>query len=168
MAIRILDRSGAPEKYWIFVVLLAAQIINHTAHSSLNWTTPYEKTHGETPDISVFWSFKFWQKIRYLIKSAKFPENKAKPGRWIGIDWQSGDHMTYKILPEDPNASENGRIILTRSVIEPDDESNLRCNSEREKGWETHRIENTMPSKGTRKSPRLNPEENEDLEEFHW
>ena len=55
----------------------------------------------------------------------KFPENKAKPGRWIGINWQSGDHMTYKVLPEDPDVSENGRIILTRSVIEPENESNL-------------------------------------------
>ena len=53
--------------------------------------------------------------------------------RWIGIDWQSGDHLTYNILPENPDKS--GNIILTRSVIEPDDGTNLRCNSERENGW---------------------------------
>ena len=62
MSTRILDNSGAPEKYWTFVVLYAAQIINHSAHPSLSWRTPHECVFGDTSDVSVFWGFKFWQK----------------------------------------------------------------------------------------------------------
>ena len=111
----------------------------------------------------MFWGFKFWQKIRYLVNSVKFPENKSKPGRWIGIDWKSDDHLTYKILPENPDKS--GNIILTRSVIEPDDGTNLRCNSDRENGWDTHKKINSKSVQGTRMNPRLNPDEDNDLEE---
>ena len=117
----------------MFVVLYPCQIINHSAHAALGWKTPHEKTLVETQDISMFWGFLSWQKIRYLVKSIKFLENKAKPGRWIGIDYQGGDHITYKILPEDPHCKENGNSTLTRSVIEPHDGSNLRCNKERSK-----------------------------------
>ena len=53
--------------------------------------------------------------------------------------------------------------MLTRSVIEPDGVSNLCANSESKNGWEAHRKENTGTS-GTRKSPRMNKED-EDLEE---
>ena len=135
MAHRILNRSGAPAIYWNWAIIYACQINNYTSHAALNWKTPWEKTFGETPDISAFWGFSFYQKVRYLVKSIKFPENKAKPGRWLGIDWESGDQLTYKILPDDPNVPLGQKLILTRSVLEPDDDSNLRCNQERIKGW---------------------------------
>ena len=38
-----------------------------------------------------------------------------------------------------------------------------RCNSERENGWDTHK--NSKSVQGTRKNPRLNPDEDNDLEE---
>ena len=102
-------------------------------------------------------------KIRYLVNSVKFPENKSKPGRRIGIDWQSGDHLIYKILPENPDKSEY--TIITRSVIEPDDGTNLRCNSEKENGWDPHKKIKTKCVQGTRKNPKLNPDKDNDLEE---
>ena len=83
----------------------------------------------------------------------KFPENKEKPGRWLGIDWKHGDHLTYKILPDNPEKDEP--YILTRSVIEPDDEKNIRCNTERTIGWKNYRKRTTKGYKGKRRSPRL-------------
>ena len=63
MSTRILDKSGAPEKYWTFVVLYDAQMINHSAHSSLRWRTPHKRVFGDTPDVSVFWDSSFGKKI---------------------------------------------------------------------------------------------------------
>ena len=82
--------------------------------------------HGYTPDISVFWSFLFWQPIRYFINGAKFPLNKEFPARLIGIAWETGDLLTYHILPDD--ASRNNSTVLTRLVIIPDDGNNKRFN----------------------------------------
>ena len=130
MSTRILDKSDAPEKYCTFVVLYSAQIINHSAHPSLNWRTSHECFFGDTPDVSVFWGFKFWQKLRYLVNYVKLPGNKYKPGRWIGIEWQSGDHLTYEILPEDSDKSR--KCILNSSVIETDDGTSLRYNYDRD------------------------------------
>ena len=72
MSTRILDKSGAPEKYWTLVVLYAAQMKNHSAHPSLCRRTPHERVFGDTPDASVFRGLSFGK--NYLVNSVKFSE----------------------------------------------------------------------------------------------
>ena len=87
-------------------------------------------------------------------------KEKFKPDRWIGIDLPSGDHLTKKIVSEGLDKSEN--IISIRSVIAPDDGTNLRWSSERENEWDTHK-KNSKSLQGTSKSPRWHPDKNSDL-----
>jgi len=108
--------------------------------------------HGYTPDISVFWEFKFWQPVRYFLQDTKYPMCKELPARIIGIAWEAGDMLTYYILPDDP--SRKTPSVLIRSVIVPDDGTNKRCNEIREHGSEKAACLKIKKSK-TRKSPRL-------------
>ena len=39
--------------------------------------------------------------------------------------------------------------------MEPDDDSNLRCNQERIKGWEQYRKETTLRTQSKRRCPKL-------------
>ena len=64
--------------------------------------------------------------MRYFINRTKFPLNKELPARLIRIEWETGDMLTYHILPDD--ASRNNPTVLTRLVIIPDDGNNKRCN----------------------------------------
>ena len=82
----------------------AFAIHNHTALQSLGDKTPWQMVHGYTPDISVFWSFLFWQPIRYFINGAKFPLNHNEKGGWEltlinTMIHNSNDHVSHTYNP---------------------------------------------------------------------
>ena len=61
---RFLHLSGAPLCYWCYANELGVDIYNRTALESLNWRTTHELCLGDTPDISPFYQFEFFQKVR--------------------------------------------------------------------------------------------------------
>jgi len=91
--------SGCPSKYWCHVVMLTVEILNHTAHQSIDHQVLYTLHYGDTADISVF-RFHLWQEIEYLEPTISFPEDQMLPGRWLGIARSTGDEFTYHIVPE--------------------------------------------------------------------
>jgi hypothetical protein len=54
--------------------------MNHTAYKSIDWRTPLEKSTGNTPDISGFLDYFFWDLIIYYDP----PSEGEKMGRWLG------------------------------------------------------------------------------------
>ena len=74
---------------------------NHLASRKLGWKTATEKLTGNTPDISMF-RFHFWEEIEYFNPASKQPEHGWLPGRFLGIAWDVGDHLTYFIETENP------------------------------------------------------------------
>jgi len=58
----IMKEYNAPEGFWDYVREYITELINHTATRPLDWRTPYESLHGETPNISVFCYF-FYEPI---------------------------------------------------------------------------------------------------------
>jgi hypothetical protein len=60
---KIMSLSGAPLNYWCYAVQYAAELLNCRARQSLNWRTPSEIVEGETPDISAYYQFTFWQPV---------------------------------------------------------------------------------------------------------
>jgi hypothetical protein len=129
MVEKFLNKTGAPTRFWSFCSVHCCAVLNHTANLSLAWKTPYEILHGSTPDISVFWALHFWDKVRFLAHEEKFPNNKELPGRFLGVSWEAGNHLSYLIIPEEPSMTYPQ--VLTRSVVEPDDGTNLRYNLQR-------------------------------------
>ena len=82
--LRMLDNTGAPMKVWRHFLNHFCAIHNSTALRSTGGIPPHEIMFGESKDISVFWNFKPWDKVRYLVKSRKFPFNKEMPARFVG------------------------------------------------------------------------------------
>ena len=64
MALRVMDKTGAPLWLRPYAMAYASAIHNHTALLSLGDKKPWQKVHGYNSDISIFWSFQFWQPIR--------------------------------------------------------------------------------------------------------
>ena len=125
---RILDRSGAPAYLWYCAMLYAGGLLNITAQQNLSWRMPTEAAFRETPDISGYLQFTFYQRVLYLDPSASFPRNKELPGRFVGVAENTGDALTYYVLTDHTNQ------IIARSVVRPASEdpmiANQRANHE--------------------------------------
>jgi hypothetical protein len=62
----LMDRNEIPEWLWFQVVRYLADLHNYCADESLNWRTPMERRHGDTPNISAFLNFEFYEPVYYL------------------------------------------------------------------------------------------------------
>ena len=111
---RVMNLSGAPPSTWLLCMEYVCFIMNRMALGSLNWRTPYEKLHGHTPDISMIYRFKFWDRVYYKRVDSRGEKDDASDesaARFVGFSDSVGHTMTYKILTEDNNK------ILFRSRI---------------------------------------------------
>ena len=112
-------RTGAPSSVWFWMAKYLVDVHNVTADETLGWYTPWSKRRGETPDISAFLQFRFYERIYYLNPDAKFPETKEHLGYWLGIADHVGNRMCYHILTADTHR------VIERSVIRSAEPGNL-------------------------------------------
>jgi hypothetical protein len=91
--------------------------MNHLASAALGWKPPMEVLTGQTPDISKFLHFSFFEPVYYHAYTDTFPSasNKEK-GWWVGIATHVGDALTYKILTKHHKAINRSAI---RSALDP-------------------------------------------------
>jgi hypothetical protein len=64
-----------------------------------SWTHPYELVTGNTPDISEYLAFRWYQPV-YYFDTAAFPEERELIGRWMGVAHNIGQAMCFWILPK--------------------------------------------------------------------
>ena len=115
MVKRNMERYNVPLSRHGWCQLHCARVRNHLASRKLDWKTPMEKLTGDTPDISMF-RFHFWEPIEYLDPSVKQPASGWKKGRFLGINWDAGDDMTFFVETEKSHG-EGRNVILTRSNV---------------------------------------------------
>ena len=113
---RILDRSGAPSSTWLLCLQYTCMLLNVQAHDQLNNRTPTEVAFGNTPDLSPFLQFHFYEEVLYLELTASFPAPKEKKGWFVGVTDGIGDALTYWIL------AENGQLIVRSDVRSAEDD----------------------------------------------
>ena len=119
MANMLLDRTGAPAHTWLLCVLHTVRILNILATESLEWKTPFQLLWGQTPDISEFFQFEFWEPVYFATGESlsyaghvSFPSSaNEEKGRFVGLADGVGDKFTYKVLTDDTNK------IIYRSAI---------------------------------------------------
>ena len=107
----LMDCQGAPDIVWLQAMQYMAEIHNNTANETLGWITPTKKRKGNTPDISAYLHFKFYERVYYLDSDSTFPSTKEKSGYWIGVSKNIGDALTYEIL------TDNKETVISRSVV---------------------------------------------------
>ena len=95
---RILYKMNCPIRLWDYGLQYAAEIMNVTASNSgnLNGRTPLELITGETPDISEYLDFGFYDRI-WFREHAGLGETKL--GRFLGVSGSVGSLMSYWVLP---------------------------------------------------------------------
>jgi hypothetical protein len=139
---RLLIRTGAPPEAWYRAACHVADVHNHTANETLNFRTLIEVRDGETPDISGFLQFEFWDPVYCRSANSSFPikGGNEKLSRWCGRAQNYGDKMCYWIYTDDTHE------LIIRSMVRPVKQSE-RLNA----GF-------TMEETGIKKTPQSNAE----------
>jgi len=148
-------------------MLFIVALLNVMATESLGWRTPLEKLTGQTPDISPFLQFQFYDPVYYASDSRlsnnskpSFPSETAEgKGCFVGISDNVGDAMTFKILTDDTQ-----RIIHrsnVRSALDPT-QLNLRLEKDQTTPLEGESLDDThdtndKPIKNVIKFPNRRP-----------
>jgi hypothetical protein len=102
---------------WLLALMYVCILINHLASATLGWKPPLRVLTGQTPDISAFLHFSFFDPVYYHAYSDTFPStsNEAQ-GWWVGIATHVGDALTYKILIKEHKVIYRS---ATRSALDP-------------------------------------------------
>ena len=112
LTLQMIDRTDSPSNLWYLCMQHATDILNHLAHTNLNYKTPTEMMYGITPDISSLIQFHWYQPVLNYKKNASFPDSKEEIGHFVGVSHNVGDSLAYKVL------NENNQVI-NRSVVRP-------------------------------------------------
>ena len=108
----VLTYSGAPGESWVLVIRYVIYIMNRTARNVLAWRTPYEKLHGQTPDISIMTKFQFWEPVLIYNHETSFPSTANKIlVRFVGFSETVGNAGCYMVW------NENTGQVLHRSLL---------------------------------------------------
>ena len=93
--------KNAPKRVWDFARVHIAKLLQFVPRPTLNNCTGYEEVTGQTPDISEFLDFHFWDLVWYWPR--KHPGLTADDrwlGHWAGVAHKIGSDMCYWIIPE--------------------------------------------------------------------
>ena len=95
---RILYKTNCPLRLWDYGLQWTAEIMNVTASNSgnLNGRTPLELITGETPDISEFLDFGFYDRVWFKVNAGV---GETQLGRFLGVSSRVGSLMSYWVLP---------------------------------------------------------------------
>ena len=92
-------KKRVPQRLWNFALLWICETGNVTVTSShyAQGRTPLEIITGETPNISEFFDFGFYDWVTFKSNGGV---GGAEIGRWLGVSHRVGPLMTYWILPK--------------------------------------------------------------------
>lgn len=96
---RAIHRRKVPKRLWDYALKWVSEIGNRTVNSSRysKERTPIECVTGETPDISEYIDFGFYD---YVVFRSNAGLGESSIGRWLGVSHSIGKLMSYWILPE--------------------------------------------------------------------
>lgn len=96
---RAMHKRKVPPRLWNYGLKWVSEIGNVTANSSKysRGRTPLEIITGETPDISEYLDFGFYDYCSFLSNAGL---GAPKLGRWLGVSHRVGKLMSYWVLPE--------------------------------------------------------------------
>lgn len=116
---RHLRRTRTPKRLWCYCMEWYAAVRRLTALDiwSLQGRVPEERRVGDTPDISEYAQFDWYDYVEYYSPSeAGDKEEKSKLGRFLGVAKNVGASMTYWVL------TERGQVIARSTVSALSDE----------------------------------------------
>ena len=105
-----MDERNIPQRLWDYGIVYESEILSRMSRGHDD-RTGYERLTGQTPDISEWLDFTFYDLIWYYnLENPDITDNSRKLGRWLGISHRIGSDLTYWIL------TESGKVISCSTV----------------------------------------------------
>ena len=81
---RTMIRTKCPKQLWYYGITWCSEVMSltHSTAGSINGVIPLEQVTGETPDISEYLDFGFYNKLWYKDNAGL---GELLPGRWLGV-----------------------------------------------------------------------------------
>jgi hypothetical protein len=113
-------RTKTPMALWDYCASYVVDITCFTANTIyvLHGRTPHEMVTGNTPDISEYTEFSWYEPI-YYYDDVTFPEAKRNIARWLGIAHRVGQALCYWVL------TNTGQVIARTTVQKLSNEEKL-------------------------------------------
>jgi len=86
-----------------------------------------------TPNISAYLQFWFYEWVYYLDPDERFPSTKYKPTQWLGLAHNVGNTMTFQLLTKDMN-----RVIKCSAIMWAQDDTDKTMHWDPNLDWQTH------------------------------
>ena len=120
---RTLFKTGCPRRLWSYGLPHIAKVMQHTASyaGNLEGRTPIEKLTGETPDISEYLDFGFYD---WVVFKEDAGLSEVKIGRFLGVSHEVGSLMSYWVLP-DTGVPQSRTSAQRLTLLEQGVEANL-------------------------------------------
>ena len=100
-----------PGELWDFAWNHTFDLRPRIARASAGWRTPWEVVTGETPDISEWIDFGFYDFVTFKDGDTSWPDERWELGRWLGRSHDVGAGLVYWILKQ------NGEIVSRGTVL---------------------------------------------------
>ncbi|MEL6803326.1 MAG: hypothetical protein AAFO91_05990, partial [Bacteroidota bacterium] len=100
---------SVPTRLWDFGMVYEAEILSRTVRTSQDQRTGIERISGDTPDISEWTDFSFYDRV--WAWDAPHSETNPVLGRWLGVSHRIGSGLCYWVLKS------NG-TIMARSTVQ--------------------------------------------------
>ena len=120
---RTMFKVRCPRRLWNYGYQHIAKVMQHTASHAgeLNGRTPIEKLTGETPDISEYLDFGFYDWVTFKQDAGL---GEVSIGRFLGVSHEVGSLMSYWILPES-GIPESRTSVQRLTLLEKGTEANI-------------------------------------------
>jgi len=109
---RIMFRRKVPKVYWDYGMRWVCETMSRTSlrDQRIDGGVPLTMVAGETPDISPYLEFGFYDRVWYQDNAGL---GVQLPGRWLGVATNVGAMMCYHILQA------NGYVVCRSTVSNP-------------------------------------------------
>ena len=116
---KLMVRRNVPLRLWCYALEYACELESIMVPTMFRnkGRSGYEMIFGNTPDISEYVEFEFYDFCWYWDTPQSYPHEKKSLGRWLGVAHRVGQSMVFYVM----NA--NGKVIArsTVSPLEPSD-----------------------------------------------
>ena len=104
-------KKKVPKRLWDFGLVYESELLSRMARGN-DRRTGYEEVTGQTPDISKWLDFEFYDLVWWLDRPMKpnFMDNTHQLACWLGILHRVGLDLSYWLI------TESGKIISKTSV----------------------------------------------------
>jgi hypothetical protein len=106
-----MTKKKVPKRLWDFGLVYESELLSRMARGN-DRRTGYEEITGQTPDISEWLDFEFYDLVWWLDRSTKpnFTDHTRRLARWLGVSHRVGSDLSYWLI------TESGKIISKTSV----------------------------------------------------